>query len=82
MTRFAQSFECQGGFRVFTKKRAHAACTHDVIVTVRTAGIQRSVCEKCGKVSFRPLDGPSGEVERSQFERDVERSNTESSSLR
>lgn len=76
MTGFAHRFECQGGFRVFNKKRARAVCTHDVTITVRTAGIQRRVCERCGNVSFQPMDGPTGDVKRTQFEREVERASS------
>lgn len=58
---------------MFTRKNARDKCAHQRIVTVRTAGIERNVCEACGKVSIQPLDGLSGTVERSQFKRDSER---------
>lgn len=53
---------------------APAECEHQNIVTVRNSGIERTVCESCGRVSFRALEGLSGTAIRSQFERNVERS--------
>jgi hypothetical protein len=53
---------------------ASAECEHLNIVTVRNSGIERTVCESCGHVSFRGLEGLSGTADRSQFERNVERS--------
>lgn len=58
---------------MFAKKDSRAVCAHEKTVTVRTAGIMRTVCERCGKVSFQPLEGLSGRVDRSQFEREAER---------
>jgi hypothetical protein len=60
---------------MFSRKGRHARaqCDHARTVTVRNAGIERSVCENCGHVSFRALEGLSGTVERRQFERDIER---------
>lgn len=54
-------------------KLAHAECEHPSTVTVRNAGIERTVCETCGHVSFRGLEGLSGSVDRRQFEREGER---------
>lgn len=53
---------------------ASADCEHLPTVTVRNSGIERTVCETCGNVSFRGVEGLSGTVDRSQFERDTERS--------
>lgn len=53
---------------------APGACEHPNSVTVRNSGIERTVCESCGRVSFRGLEGLSGEADRSQFGRDIERS--------
>lgn len=60
---------------MFAKKGmfAGADCDHPTSVTVRNSGIERTVCETCGHVSFRGLEGLSGEADRSQFERDIER---------
>ncbi|MGD2042658.1 MAG: hypothetical protein PVJ28_03345 [Acidimicrobiia bacterium] len=58
---------------MFAKKDPRAVCAHEKTVTVRTAGIERTVCEKCGMVSFQSLEGLSGRVDRSQFMRDSER---------
>lgn len=55
-------------------KVARAECDHDTTVTVRTAGIERTVCEQCGNVSISALEGLSGTATRSQFERVSERS--------
>lgn len=57
------------------KKRrvARGQCSHPNTVTVRNSGIERTVCESCGQVSFRGLEGLTGNAQRSQFERDVER---------
>lgn len=52
---------------------AQKECGHADIVTVRNSGIERTVCETCGKVSFRGLEGLSGIVDRRQFERVAER---------
>jgi hypothetical protein len=62
-------------FRMLFRKGRHARaqCDHAHTVTVRNAGIERSVCETCGHVSFRAEEGLSGNVERRKFEREVER---------
>ncbi len=54
-------------------KNARSGCSHPNTVTVRNSGIERTVCETCGHVSFRPLDGLSGTTDRRRFERAVER---------
>lgn len=53
---------------------APAECDHPSRVTVRNAGIERTVCESCGHVSFRSAEELSGEADRRKFERDIERS--------
>ncbi len=58
-----------------TKRSARARCEHRDTVTVRNGGIERTVCETCGRVSLKAHDTLSGSVERSQFERDIERPN-------
>lgn len=60
---------------MFTKKVkvARTGCDHPATVTIRNSGIERTVCETCGHVSFRPLDGLSGTADRSMFERAIER---------
>lgn len=52
---------------------ARVDCPHTSTVTVRHGGIERRICETCGHVSLRPLEELSGQVDRSQFERQVER---------
>lgn len=52
---------------------ARADCEHIDTVTIRNGGIERTVCETCGHVSFRGLEGLSGMASRSQFERASER---------
>jgi hypothetical protein len=57
---------------------ARAECEHTSSVTVRNAGIERTVCETCGHVSFRASEGLSGTVDRRMFERDIERTGSRS----
>ena len=66
----------QGGYEMITRrgKLARGQCEHLNKVTVRNGGIERTVCESCGHMSFRGLEGLSGSVDRGQFERDMERS--------
>lgn len=60
---------------MFTKKvqAARTGCDHPTTVTARNSGIERTVCETCGHVSFRRLDGLSGAADRRMFERAIER---------
>lgn len=59
---------------LFKRSRlAPADCHHPSTVTIRNGGIERTVCETCGHVSFRAAEGLSGDVERQRFEREVER---------
>lgn len=39
------------GFTFKTKQRATQTCTHTSEVTIEVAGLSRSVCESCGRVS-------------------------------
>ena len=55
------------------KGRGGRECDHSETVTVRNSGLERTVCEKCGNVSFKALEGLSGTVRRSQFGRLTER---------
>lgn len=66
----------QGGYEMLTRrgKLARGQCEHPSKVTVRNGGIERTVCESCGHMSFRGLEGLSGSADRGQFERDMERS--------
>lgn len=66
----------QGGYEMFTNrgKLARGQCEHLNKVTVRNGGIERTVCESCGHMSFRGLEGLSGSADRGKFERDMERS--------
>jgi len=54
-------------------KSANAHCEHPTTVIVRHAGIERAVCEACGRVSIRPLQESFSAVDRSRFERPVDR---------
>ncbi len=60
---------------MFSKKYklARADCDHIHAVTIRNGGIERTVCESCGHVSFRGLEGLSGTASRDQFMREAER---------
>lgn len=55
------------------EKVARTRCAHPTTVTVRNSGIVRTVCETCGHVSFRPLEGLTGTADRRRFERATER---------
>lgn len=55
---------------------ARGECEHTSTVKVRNSGLERTVCETCGNVSFRGLEGSSGRPSRGQFERVVERSHS------
>lgn len=57
-------------------KLARPDCEHVTTVTIRNSGIERTVCETCGHVSFRGLQGLSGKASRSQFERASERASS------
>jgi len=71
-----KDFDARGGFQVIAKKgRGGRECDHSETVTVRNSGLERTVCEKCGNVSFRALEGLSGSARRSQFGRLIERPN-------
>jgi hypothetical protein len=60
---------------MFVRKGRFAStdCEHLPTVTVRNSGIERTVCEACGHVSLRGVEGLSGTVDRRRFERDAER---------
>lgn len=55
------------------KGRGGRGCDHSETVRVRNSGLERTVCEKCGNVSFKALEGLSGTARRSQFGRLIER---------
>lgn len=61
--------------QMFAKKEkiARTGCDHPITVTVRNSGIERTVCETCGHVSFRALESLSGTADRRMFERAAER---------
>jgi len=65
----------QGGIKVLSRRGRFARpdCEHVDTVTIRNSGIERTVCETCGHVSFKGLEGMSGRASRSQFERASER---------
>jgi len=52
---------------------ANSRCDHPTNVIVRNAGIERTVCEACGRVSLRRLQESFSAVDRSRFERPIER---------
>jgi hypothetical protein len=60
---------------MFTRRArlARPDCEHEKTVTIRNAGIERTVCESCGHVGIRGLDGLTGTARRSQFNRESER---------
>lgn len=63
--------ESPGRHLMFAKKNrsARADCEHAHMVTVRNSGIERSICEECGHVSFRAHETLSA-ADRKQFERE------------
>lgn len=67
-----------GGIQLIAKRGrlTRAKCEHASTITVRNAGIERTVCETCGQVSINAEEGLSGTASRSQFERVVERPNS------
>lgn len=54
-------------------------CEHLDTLSVVAAGIERTVCESCGHVSFRFMHDatPDVEIQRSMFARDIEREDSE-----
>lgn len=44
-------------------------CAHSMKVSVTVAGLERTVCEQCGTVSFANLGELTGNVERERFAR-------------
>lgn len=52
---------------------ATADCDHPTTMNLRNAGIERTVCEACGRVSIKPLEASLTPVDRTRFERTVER---------
>lgn len=57
-------------------RSARAQCDHRNTVTVNNSGLERTICEACGKVNIRANEGLSGSVSRDQFERVAERDST------
>ena len=47
-------------------------CAHSRSILVRSTGVERSVCEKCGHISFNFLDESSGKADREQFARAID----------
>lgn len=56
-----------------TRSRDRQECLHTFNMTVVSAGLERVICEACGHLSFRYLATLSGKVDRSRFEREVDR---------
>ena len=47
-------------------------CAHTKSISVRSAGVERMVCERCGHMSFNFLDESSGKADREQFARAID----------
>lgn len=47
-------------------------CEHTETLTVTSAGVERTVCESCGHLSFRYLAEHNSEIDREMFARAVE----------
>jgi hypothetical protein len=58
---------------VLRRLRRQERCAHAITVSVRTAGIERVVCEACGHVSVHFLTDLTGEVDRDRFARSIDR---------
>jgi hypothetical protein len=63
---------------VFSRRArlARPDCEHVESVIIRNGGLERTVCEACGHVSFKGLEGLSGKASLSQFERASERASS------
>ncbi len=59
--------QLQLGGRLRAWRRAR--CKHPRRIVVRTAGLERTVCESCGHVSFEARADPLNKVKRSDFAR-------------
>ena len=53
-------------------------CKHRQMITVRTYGLERRICEDCGYLSFEFDEDLSGDAERGQFAREADRYHRES----
>lgn len=63
-------FGYEGGNGMIRVRRARPeSCAHDSTVIVDSAGVRRTVCEACGRVSFAYVADLTGQVERSRFAR-------------
>lgn len=50
-----------------------ARCAHSLTLSLTAAGVERTVCETCGNVSFKFDDAkPAADVQREKFARDVD----------
>lgn len=49
-----------------------SGCSHPRSISVRSAGLERSVCERCGHMSFVFLEESSGNVDREKFARAID----------
>ena len=48
-------------------------CSHKSTVSVRSAGMERTVCETCGHLSFVFLDDVPESIDRGNFSRRTDR---------
>lgn len=56
-----------------TKSRVNQAnCTHTTTITISAAGMERSICEACGHVSFDYQPKLSKSIDRDRFARTVD----------
>lgn len=55
------------------RKTDQAKCLHQQTVVVSSAGMDREVCETCGRVSFSYGPELTSDIDRSMFARDSER---------
>lgn len=57
-----------------TKAKVNQArCAHSLTLSITAAGVERTVCETCGNVSFKFDDTkPAADVQREMFARDVD----------
>jgi len=53
-------------------KSRQERCAHHQTVTVRAAGMERTVCEKCGHISFSFTADLTEEIERGRFSRHID----------
>jgi hypothetical protein len=59
-----------GGIELAVRHRIRPGeCTHDIVITVYAAGVERAICETCGHISVSFPSEVTGPVTRDHFAR-------------